>query len=113
MAFTDVFVFDTVLAAAFVFVAALVKVLLFTNTATFDAELTLIFAFASMAALAFASTFTLPSGVTVDSVGVSPTVSRTEIFPVRAGIAKSKADSIKTVAAAIVIFDKIVCDPRG
>ena len=49
----------------------------------------------------------------VDSTGVSPTVSSTDMLPVSAGIAKSKADSIKVVAAAIVIFDKIVCEPRG
>ena len=113
MAFTVVFVFDTVLTAAFAFVTALVNELVFVNTATFDAELMLMFAFVSIATLAFASTLTLASGVTVDSDGVSPTVSKTEIFPVSAGIAKSKADNIKTVAAAIVIFDKIVCEPRG
>ena len=49
----------------------------------------------------------------VDSTGVSATVSSTEMLPVSAGIAKSSADSIKVVAAAIVIFDKIVCEPRG
>ncbi len=72
------------------------------------------------AVLALASTttavFVLPSvgGAVVVSVVVSaPLVSSTERFPVSAGIAKSSADSIKVVAATIVIFDRIVCEPRG
>ncbi len=49
----------------------------------------------------------------VVSEDASEVVCKTEIFPVNAGIASSKAESINVVAAAIVIFDKIVCDPRG
>ena len=109
-AFADVFVFDTVLAAVFVFVREFV----FTTTATFDGRLlTSVETFASTATFAFVSTLALASVTGVDSDGASPTVSSTEIFPVSAGIARSKADSIKTVAAAIVTFDKIVCEPRG
>jgi hypothetical protein len=44
---------------------------------------------------------------------LSPTVCKTEIFPVIAGIASSRAEIKKVAAAAMVIFDKIVCVPRG
>ena len=54
----------------------------------------------------------LSAGV-VGAAGVSPTVCKTEIFPVIAGIARSKAEIKKVAAATIVIFDKIVCVPRG
>jgi len=109
-AFADVFVFDAVLAAVFVFVREFV----FVTTITFDGKLLAsVETFASTATFAFVSTLALASITGADSTGASPTVSRTEMFPVSAGIAKSRADSIKTLAAAIVIFDKIVCEPRG
>jgi hypothetical protein len=56
--------------------------------------------------------FVLSAGAVVFA-GVSPTVCKTEIFPVIAGIAKSKAEIKKVADAMIVIFDKIVCVPRG
>lgn len=37
---------------------------------------------------------------------------RTETFPCNAGIEMNSADSIKSVAAVIVIFDKTVAVPR-
>lgn len=43
----------------------------------------------------------------------SDVVCKTEMLPVKAGIASRSAVSIKVVAAAIVIFDKIVAVPRG
>jgi len=74
-----------------------------------------VFAFASTFAFEFASTlvFEFASIAGVVSEDASEVVCKTEIFPVNAGIASSKAESINVVAAAIVIFDKIVCDPRG
>jgi hypothetical protein len=118
LAFADVFAFDAALVVAFVFAeefAVYVIVFAFVTTITFDGKLlALAETFASTAALAFVSTLAFASDATgTDSDGVSPTVSKTETFPVSAGIAKSRADSIKTTAAAIVIFDKIVCEPRG
>ena len=64
------------------------------------------------------ATFALTTVFEFDAGAVSAGVSaevvcKTEIFPVSAGIARNNAESIKTVAAPIVIFDKIVCAPRG
>ncbi len=74
-----------------------------------------VFVFVSALALTLASTFVFASDATAGavSVGVSPTVCKTETFPVKAGIEIISADSIKTVAAIIVSFDKIVVVPRG
>lgn len=82
--------------------------LVLTTTAVFEGN-ALAFVSTATLALVFASV----NGIGVTSVAVSALVSRTEMLPVSAGIAKSRADSIKTVAAIIVIFDKIVCEPRG
>ena len=86
------------------------KVLAFTSVFT-------VFVFVSTAAFALAltSTFEFASGAITgtSSAGASGLVVNTEIFPVKAGIAKNNADNIKVVAAIIVIFDKIVCEPRG
>ena len=122
MAFAVVFVaefaFDavlaTVFAAAFVFVTILLRSFVFAITATFDGRLlAFVKTLASVAALVLV-TLALASVAGVASVGVSSaTVSRTETPPLSAGIANIRADSIKIVAAAIVIFDKIVCEPRG
>ena len=49
-----------------------------------------------------------------DEVGVSsPTLCRTELCPVRKGSESARATSMKSAAAAIVIFDSSVCVPRG
>ena len=97
--------------AAFASVVVFVTVdwLLLTTIAVFDGS---VLAFVSTATLAFV--LASVAGVGVASVVVSAVVvSRTERLLFSAGIAKSKADSINTVAATIVIFDKIVCEPRG
>jgi hypothetical protein len=75
----------------------------------------LVFVSTTAFAFVFTSTFAFASGATIgtSSVGASGFVVKTDIFPVKAGIARSNADSINVVAAAIVIFDKIVCEPRG
>jgi hypothetical protein len=61
---------------------------------------------------AFASTFAFVSVVAGVSVVVSGLLDKTEILPFKAGIANISADSIKTVAAMIVVFDKTVAVPR-
>jgi hypothetical protein len=48
-----------------------------------------------------------------DSVGAAVVVSSTERCPVIAGCASRKAESIKTTAAPMVIFDKTFNVPRG
>ncbi len=77
---------------------------------------------AGTAALAFASTagtaaLALASAVfAFDSVvvaGVSGLLLRTEVLPVKAGIASKSADSINVVAAVIVTLDNTVAVPRG
>jgi hypothetical protein len=60
---------------------------------------------------AFASTFELVVVAGVVSV-VSGLVESTETPPFKAGIESIKADSIKIVAAIIVVFDKTVAVPR-
>jgi len=47
------------------------------------------------------------------SAGVSPTVCKTDTLPCKAGIEIINADSIKTVAATIVIFANTEAVPRG
>lgn len=71
------------------------------------------FTFASVAgatalALAFASAV-----LEFVSAGASTALDNTDVFPLRAGIDISSADSMKIVAAAIVIFDKTLAVPRG
>jgi hypothetical protein len=51
--------------------------------------------------------------VSVVPAGVSGLLPRTDTLPVTAGIARNKAESMKTVAAVIVTFDKTVAVPRG
>jgi hypothetical protein len=62
---------------------------------------------ASAFAVEFAAVF---AGAVVE---LSEVVCKTEILPVTAGKASNNAESIKTVAAAIVILDKTDCVPRG
>jgi hypothetical protein len=59
------------------------------------------------------SVFVFAAGGVVSVEGDSEVVDKTEMSPVRAGIASNKAEIIKTVAATIVIFDKTVAVPRG
>jgi len=75
------------------------------GTVTGDTSLTLAFAgaFASTLALVFA-------GASV--VVVSGLLERTELSPVSAGIESIRAESIKTVAVTMVVFDKTVAVPR-
>ncbi len=77
--------------------------------------LIVVFELASTLEFAFVSTFVFvfASSAGVVSSVASAVVCKTEMFPVKAGIANNNAESIKMVAAAIVIFDKIVCAPRG
>ena len=88
-----VVVFVAVFVAALVLVAVFASV--FAGTSTF--------VFAGIATLAFVFASVLDSEV----------VCKTDMFPVKAGIARSNAESIKMVAAPMVIFDKIVAVPRG
>jgi hypothetical protein len=60
---------------------------------------------------ALTSTFELVVVAGADSV-VSGLLERTETPPLRAGIESISADSIKIVAAMIVVFDKTVAVPR-
>ncbi len=83
----------------------------FEFTATF--AFTAVFKFVSTFAFESITAFVLVFATGAVSVWFSALVCKTEILPVKAGIASSKADSINVVAAAIVIFDKIVCNPRG
>ena len=82
-----------------------------------------VFAFADgTASLAFASAgaeeFELSIAVFASvfagaSAGASGFVLRTETLPVKAGIASSNAESMKTDAAPIVIFERTVAVPLG
>ena len=72
---------------------------------TFAGELTKTFAF--VARLLFASALTeVFAGAVFEELELSGVVCKTEIFPVMAGNANNKAESIKVVAAVIVILDK-------
>ncbi len=74
--------------------------------AVFASTATLVFAvFASTVVLALV----FAAGVSVDEL----VVERTETSPVIAGIAKSRAENIKTIAALMVSLDKTVAVPRG
>jgi len=68
---------------------------------------------AGTAALAFAFASTVFAFDSVVVAGVSGLLLRTEVLPVKAGIASSRADSINVVAAVIVTFDNTVAVPRG
>ncbi len=110
--------FDAVFTVVFVLAAVLVKEFVFVTKIAFDGKFAfIVLAFASTAELAFVSTaafvLAFASVAVFDSAGVSATVSNTDKLPVSAGIASSRADNINSVAATIVIFDKIVCAPRG
>lgn len=87
----------------------------FTTIAVLDATLVFtVFTIVFTLALTFASVFELASVGGAVSVGVSAeVVCKTDTFPVSAGNESNNAESINTVAATIVIFDKIVCEPRG
>jgi uncharacterized protein involved in propanediol utilization len=97
---------DEEFVAVFVNSFVLVMIIVFAALFVFGvATLAFVFASITLAEFEFVS-------VVVED-GESLTVSSTEILPVNAGIAKSKADSINVAAAIIVILDKIVCAPRG
>ena len=68
-----------------------------------------------MADAEFASVFAFKSviGGCVLSVAASGFAFKTETLPCNAGIEMNNAESIKSVAAAIVIFDRTVAVPRG
>lgn len=83
---------DAALVATFVF-EALVATFVFLTTLLFASVLVAVFA-----------------GAVVE---LSVVVCKTEIFPVIAGKANNKAESIKIAAAVIVILDKTDCVPRG
>jgi len=57
--------------------------------------------------------FEFPAVEAGASAGVSGFAESTETFPLNAGIEISNAEIIKTTAATIVIFDRIVVVPRG
>ncbi len=93
--------FDGTTTAVFEFISTfvLVPVLVFVSKVKLEFDSTLAFEFSSSAGAV--------------SVELSALVSSTEIFPVKAGIARSSAESINVVAAAIVILERIVCEPLG
>jgi len=104
------FAFAEALAGLFavVFVAAFAVVFAVVFAVTLAAV------FASVLAAVFVLLRSVIGGcVVVCSVAASGLEFKTETFPCKAGIAINKAESIKTVAAAIVIFDKTVWAPRG
>ena len=69
--------------------------------------------FAFVATLLLASVFVTVFAGAVVEVELSEVVCKTETFPVIAGKASNKAESIKIAAAVIVILDKTDCVPRG
>ena len=85
----------------------------FTAALVFVAAFAFVSTFAFVLALASTLALVLASGAGVASAEESLVVCKTETLPVKAGIAKSKAETIKRVAAIIVSFDKIVVAPRG
>jgi hypothetical protein len=100
------FAFD---AAAFVFVAAGFG---FVNSTVVPALVFAPITF-SVDTAEFAFAFALASVTTAgDSAGIAPD-SKTDRPPVNAWLLSKKAESINVVAAAIVIFDKILSVPRG
>ena len=73
-------------------------------------------AFAGCSVFVFAagcSVFVFVAGVVVSVEEDSEVVDKTETSPVKAGIASISAESIKTVAAPIVTFERTVAVPRG
>ena len=77
-------------------------------------RLLLLFAAGSVAGLGTTVFASVAAGASAGvSIGASGLLDKTEIFPVKAGIARKRADSINVVAAAIVSFDKTVAVPRG
>jgi hypothetical protein len=68
--------------------------------------------FASVFAGALASTFALVFAAGVEDSVVSGLLDKTETPPLSAGIESISAESIKTVAAMIVVFDRTVAVPR-
>jgi len=73
-----------------------------------------VFAFASAGAAVFEFASVVTASVEDDvSAGASGLLFKTETFPVNAGIANNKADSMNMDAANIVTFDKTVAVPRG
>jgi hypothetical protein len=89
----------------------------FTGTPSDEFEFVLeaeIFEFPSVEAAVFEFVSAVVASVEAGaSVGASGLLLKTETFPVNAGIARSKAESMNIVAAAIVTFDKTVAVPRG
>lgn len=101
-----------VFAALFVFAAVFVLALALVGAFTFAFAV-----FVSTAAFVlavFASTFVFAVFASVFAgCVVSLVVDKTEMSPVNAGIARSRAESIKTLAAKIVTFERTVAVPRG
>ncbi len=98
---------------AFATLASVEDKLALTELSVNEFVLTTIAVFEAAFALTIALTFAFASVAGAFSAGVSAVVCKTEMFPLKAGIARKSADNIKTAAAPIVIFDKIVCEPRG
>ncbi len=90
------------------FVSAELTVTPFVLTVTFGCKVVFA-AFKSTVVFALASV--KAGAVSVWASGLL--VCKTETFPFKAGIARNKADNIKTTAAVILIFARIVCVPRG
>ena len=70
-------------------------------------------AFAGCSVFAAGCSVFVFAGAVVSVEEDSEVVDKTETSPVRAGIESIKAESIKTVAATIVIFERTVAVPRG
>jgi len=68
---------------------------------------------AVLAAGAADSEFEFPVVDAGAEAGVSGFAESTDTLPLKAGIEISKAETIKTTAATIVIFERIVVVPRG
>jgi len=73
----------------------------------------LVFASEAGAAFEFVSTGITVAVVDGASAGASGTVFSTETLPLKAGIEIRRAESMKTAAAIIVIFESTVAVPRG
>jgi hypothetical protein len=111
----DLFVVVAVFATLFTAVFVAVLAALFAGVVEFKSEIggtvTGELVFGLIFDGAFASTFEFVEVAGAVSV-VSGLLERTDTPPFNAGIASISADSMKTVAAIIVVFDKTVAVPR-
>jgi len=106
--------FDAELVFAAVLVLAAVFVFADEFTFAFDVFTTAFaFVFATFASTFVFAVFASVLAGCVVSVLEDVVVDKTEMSPVIAGIARSRADNINTQAAVIVILDKTVAVPRG